>query len=68
MDAARLRYEMAKKGISIRTLCEDLNISRTAFYRKCKGVSEFTQSDIESIMRYLDLDSPMGIFFTRDVS
>lgn len=68
MDADRLRYEMAKKKVSIGTLCKHIRISRSAFYRKCKGTSEFTQSEIEEIVKYLDLDSPMGIFFSSKVS
>lgn len=68
MDADRLRYEMAKKKVTIAVLCEHLKISRSAFYRKCKGTSEFTQSEIEQIVAYLNLDSPMGIFFNPKVS
>ena len=43
MDKARLMYEMAKKEISIAEMCEKLHMSRSAFYRKCNGISEFTQ-------------------------
>jgi predicted DNA-binding transcriptional regulator AlpA len=68
MDSNRLRYEMAKKNITIAMLCKHLKMSRSAFYRKCKGTSEFTQSEIEQIVAYLDLDSPMGIFFASVVS
>lgn len=49
-------------------LCGDLNISRSSFYRKCNGVSEFTQSEIQNIVDYVGLDSPMGIFFDDRVS
>lgn len=68
MDANRLRYEMAKKQVTISMLCKHLKISRSAFYRKCKGISEFTQSEIEAIVNYLELESPMGIFFAPQVS
>lgn len=62
MDKARLRYEMAKKGVSIGEMCETLGISRSAFSRKCAGSSEFTLREIQVMIDYLDLDSPMGIF------
>lgn len=68
MNRYKLEYEMRSKGITISQLCKDLKISRSAFYRKCRGLSEFTQGEIQEIVDYLKLDSPMGIFFTDKVS
>ncbi len=68
MDRYMLEYEMKSRGITINKLCKDLNMSRSAFYRKCRGISEFTQGEIQSIVNYLGLKSPMGIFFTEQVS
>ena len=68
MDKNKLKYEMRSRGITIDKLCLDLNISRSAFYRKCNGISEFTQSEIQNIVNYLGLDSPMEIFFAKKVS
>lgn len=68
MDKALLEYEMKKRGVTIADMCEELNLSRSAFYRKCNGISEFTQSEIQKIVDYLGLDSPVGIFFTVKVS
>lgn len=68
MDKYKLEYEMKSRGITIKELCRDLNISRSAFYRKCNGISEFTQSEIQNIVDYIGLDSPMGIFFKEKVS
>lgn len=68
MDKYKLEYEMKSRGITIGKLCNELNISRSAFYRKCNGISEFTQSEIQSIVDYIGLDSPMGIFFAEKVS
>lgn len=68
MDKYRLEYEMKSRGITIAQLCENVKISRSAFYRKCNGTSEFTQKEIESIVRYLGLSTPMGIFFKENVS
>ncbi|MBR5594032.1 MAG: helix-turn-helix transcriptional regulator [Bacteroidaceae bacterium] len=63
MDKALLEYEMKKKGVTIEEMCKIIGISRSAFYRKCNGTSEFTQSEIQTIVDYLKLESPMGIFF-----
>lgn len=68
MDKARLRYEMAKKNISLLDLCSALGLSRSALYRKMNGISEFTQSEIQKIVDCLELDSPVGIFFAEKVS
>jgi transcriptional regulator with XRE-family HTH domain len=68
MDKYRLEYEMKSRGITTEKLCKDLNISRTAFYRKRNGKSEFTLSEIQMIIDYLDLGTPMGIFFENKVS
>ncbi|MGM9643046.1 MAG: helix-turn-helix domain-containing protein [Eubacteriales bacterium] len=68
MDKALLEYEMKKRGVTIGKMCEVLDISRSAFHRKCNGTSEFTQSEIQTIVDYLQLESPMGIFFAHKVS
>lgn len=68
MDKARLEYEMMKHNISKSDMCAMLGISRSTFYRKCNGESEFTQSEIQKMVDILDLKSPMGIFFTEKVS
>ena len=68
MDKALLEYEMNKKHVTIADMCNVLGISRSAFYRKCNGKSEFTQGEIQKIVDYLNLESPVGIFFKSKVS
>ena len=68
MDRYKLQYEMKKRGITVEMLCNHIGMSKAAFYRKCKGVSEFTQGEIQAIVDYLELESPMGIFFVEKVS
>lgn len=65
MNKALLEYEMARQGKNITDMCKMLDISRTTFYRKCNGISEFTQSEIKKIVDYLKLQSPMDIFFAE---
>ena len=64
MDKALLEFEMKKRKVSIGDMCERLKMSRSAFYRKCNGVSEFTHSEIQNIVAILELDSPVAIFFS----
>ena len=68
MDKALLEYEMKKRGVTNGDMCAKLGCSRSAFYRKCNGISEFTQSEIQIIVDYLGLESPVGIFFSGKVS
>lgn len=68
MNKAKLEYEMSVHNISKSDMCAMLGISRSAFYRKCNGESEFTQSEIQKIVDILNLESPMGIFFSEKVS
>lgn len=68
MDKAKLLYEMNKRDVSIQKMLNHLGMSRSAFYRKCNGISEFTQGEIQKIVDFLELDSPMGIFFAEKVS
>lgn len=68
MNKALLEFEMRKRGKNIGDMCSMLGISRSAFYRKCNGISEFTLSEIQKTVDYLNLDSPVEIFFTNRVS
>lgn len=68
MNKDLLEYEMKKKKVSITDMCEKLGISKSAFYRKCNGKSEFTQSEIQRIVDLLNLETPVGIFFEAKVS
>ena len=68
MDRYKLEYEMKVRNVTIDEMCETLGISRSAFYRKCRGITEFTREEIQQIMDYLHLESPMDIFFTPGVS
>jgi len=68
MNKIKLEYEMKIKGINSSEMCNRLEISRSAFYRKCNGVSEFTLSEIQKIVDILGLETPVGIFFENKVS
>lgn len=65
MNKALLEYKMKAEGKSISDMCSVLKISRSAFYRKCNGTSEFTLSEIQKITAFLNLDSPVEIFFAH---
>lgn len=68
MNKARLEYETSVRGVTRAELCEAVGISRSAYYRKCNGTSEFTQGEIQKIVDFLGLETPMGVFFDTKVS
>lgn len=63
MDKLKLEFERKKRNITVDDFCKQIGISRSAYYRKCNGTSEFTQKEIQRIMDILGLRSPIGIFF-----
>lgn len=68
MDAKKLREEMRKKGITVSRLCLEIGISRKSFWSKCKGLTEFKQSEMAKIIDVLELDNAAEIFFPAKVS
>lgn len=68
MDGVRLEYEIKRRGVTVEGLCKAIGMSKSAYYRKRNGKTEFTQSEIQKIVDFLRLDTPMGIFFTEKVS
>ena len=68
MNKALLEYEMKKNNLTAEDMCEKIKMSRSTFYRKCNGISEFTLVEIKKIVAILHLESPMAIFFADEVS
>ena len=68
MNRALLEYEMKIKGISTEQVCKSIGVSRSAFYRKCNGKSDFTLTEIKEILNLLSLTDPTNIFFADEVS
>lgn len=68
MNKALLRYEMAKKGIAVEQMAKILGISRSAFWKKCNGISEFKQYEIKKMIEVLQPEDPVAIFFADEVS
>ena len=68
MHLNKLEEAMKQRGINKKEMCEKLGMSRSAFYRKCKGKSEFTLEEVKVIGKILHLKSIEEIFFAKDVS
>ena len=70
MNKKELKAQMVRMGKSADELCAAIGISRSAWFRKVSGESEFTQGEITGIRSELNLDDRMTgiIFFSGTVS
>ena len=68
MDRELFDEAIDRSGLSINEICEKLGMSRSAFFRKRKGESEVTWSEIEKLINILELKSPVPVFFKEKVS
>lgn len=67
MDAEKLRDAMRERNITVNMMCDELGISRKAFWSKCNGKSEFKQSEIVKICELLGMKDGTAIFFPSSV-
>lgn len=68
MDRYKLEYEIKSRGKTVDEVCEAAGISRATYYRILRGKSDITLKQINAIVSFLGLDSPMEIFFADEVS
>lgn len=70
MNKRELKAQMVRKEKTVDQLCTALGISRTAWFRKVGGESQFTQGEIMGLRFELDLDDRQTaeIFFNNEVS
>ena len=75
MNGLLLKSKITSEGMSIKDVIyklkmQRIHISRTAFYRKMYGDSEFDRKEIMAIVNVLDLQDSdiMNIFFAEKVS
>lgn len=70
MNVKALKAHMLLKDKNVDQLCIALGISRTAWFRKIGGVTQFKLGEIAGIRHELDLDDHQTaeIFFDHEVS
>lgn len=70
MNVALLKSQIILNNKKIPEIAEDLKISKSAFYRKLRGDSEFTRQEISKLITLLNLnvETAMEIFFNGKVS
>lgn len=70
MNTKELKAQIVRKEKTVDQLCASLGISRSAWFRKIGGESQFTQGEITGLRKELELsDEQTGdIFFNERVS
>lgn len=70
MNTKELKAQMVRKEKTVDQLCASLGISRSTWFRKIGGESQFTQGEITGLRKELELsDEQTGdIFFNERVS
>ena len=70
MQRNRLKAALSLRGVSVDDLCFDIGMSRSAWYRKVSGDSEFTREEVARIARRLSLtrEEFIAVFFDDIVS
>lgn len=70
MNTKELKVAMIRKDMTVDRLCNAIGISRSAWFRKVSGESEFTQGEINTMRHELDLDDEqtISIFFADEIA
>lgn len=67
MDTNLLKSQIVLKGQNVSGISNILGISKSALYRKLKGQSEFTRTEIVKLVNLLEIEKEKAyeIFFTN---
>lgn len=65
MNALMLKGRIIAKGFTQADIARKLGISKTAFNNKLNGKSEFTASEIKTLVTVLDIDDVAAYFFCQ---
>lgn len=62
-DKLKFKAAVVGKGKTMKDVAIAIGVNESTLYRKVNGVSQFSREEIQTICRYLELDSPIEIFF-----
>lgn len=66
----KLKFKAAvvENGKTMSDVAKYLKINESTLYRKINGASEFSRGEIQDICCFLNLDSPVDIFFANKLT
>lgn len=62
-DNRKLLAQMVLRNVKTEEVAKELGINPATFYRKLNKDREFTRSEIQKLIEFLDIENPMDIFF-----
>ena len=66
----KLEFKAAvvENGKTMADVAKYLNINEATLSRKVNGITEFSREEIQKICEFLKLDSPVDIFFAKELT
>ena len=61
-DNRKFLAQMVLRNVKAEDVAKELGINPATFYRKLK-TGEFTRSEIQKLIEFLNIEKPMDIFF-----
>jgi predicted DNA-binding transcriptional regulator AlpA len=55
-------------GITMYDLAEQLGINESTLYRKINANGDFSRAEIDELIRILEIEKPMDIFFATELA
>ncbi len=63
-DKRKLQAVMLLKGKKVEDISKVLGVNESTIYRKLNNDGDFSRSEIEKLVDYLEIDNPVDIFFS----
>lgn len=64
----KFRAAVIENGKTMEDVANHLGINETTLWRKVNGKTEFKREEIQLICGFLNLDSPVDIFFAKEIT
>ena len=66
----KLKFKAAvvENGKTMADVAKYLNINEATLSRKVNGITEFSREEIQKICEFLNLESPVDIFFAKELT
>lgn len=62
-DNRKFLAQMVLRNVKAEDVAKELSINPATFYRKLNKDGEFTRSEIQKLIEFLNIEKPMDIFF-----
>lgn len=67
-DRRRLQAQMVLMGMNAKEVSAAIGINETTFYRKMNNDGDFSRKEIVQLVKVLNIEEPMRIFFADELA